>query len=104
VKRRIDTLRAALAVGEELLEHLSHEDLDGEVIRSLLDRRRELIASCEPTDFTDEERALARELVALDARIVSSCDERSRVVASTLCRVRQRAPISAPGRVLTDLA
>jgi hypothetical protein len=104
VNLRLDALRAALAVGEELLALLGQDDIDGDAIRSLLSRRRDLIASCDPTAFTGEERALARALVELDARIVAACDERSRVVASTLCRVRQRPPISAPGRVLSDLA
>ena len=102
--QRIDTLRAAVAIGEELFELIARDDIDGDAIRSLLARRRDLIASCSPTGFSDEERVLARALVDLDERIVALCDERSRVVASTLCRVRQRAPISAPGRVLTDLA
>ncbi len=101
---RLDTLRAALAVGEELFARLSVGDTDGEIIRALLVRRRELVASCDDTNFTDEERAVARALVDLDARIIAACGERSRVVASAISRVRQRAPQSAPGRVLTDLA
>jgi hypothetical protein len=104
VKRRVDTLRAAVRIGEDLLELLADEDIDGDATRSLLLQRRDLLASCEPDAFSDEERALARAIVDLDARIVALCDERSRVVAATLCRVRQRAPISAPGLVLTDLA
>lgn len=101
---RLDALRAALAVGEELFARLSVGDTDGDIIRALLVRRRELVASCEDTNFTDEERAVARALVDLDARIIATCGERSRVVASAISRVRQRAPQSAPGRVLTDLA
>jgi hypothetical protein len=104
VNRRIDTLQAAVQVGHELLALLQADDVDGDAIRSLLSQRRELIASCDPTDFSGEERAIARALVELDDRIVARCEERSRVVASTLCRVRQRATTSAPGRVLTDLA
>lgn len=101
---RTDTLRAALAIGEELVARLSVGDLDGDVIRSLLARRRDLIAACDDTNFTDEERTIARALVELDQRVIALCGERSRVVASALSRVRQRAPQSAPGRVLTDLA
>jgi hypothetical protein len=104
VKSRADTLRAAAAIGEELFAMLAQEDVDGDVIRSLLSQRRDLVASCDPIAFSDEERALARAIVELDGRIVALCDERSRAVASTLCRVRQRPPISAPGRMLTDLA
>ena len=102
--RCADTLRAAIAVGEDLLARLALDDVDGDAIRSLLARRRELIASCAPIDLSAEEHALARALVELDERIVALCGERCRAVASTLARVRQRAPNSAPGRVLTDLA
>jgi shikimate kinase len=104
VSERLETLRAALAVGEELFARLSVGDMDSDVIRSLLARRRELIASCDDAEFTDEERALARSLVELDARVIALCGERSRVVATAISRVRQRAPQSAPGRVLSDLA
>lgn len=98
-------LRAAVRIGHELCELLVDADIDGDAIRTRLQQRRELIDALDPTPFSDEERALARSLVDLDARVIALCDERSRVVAAALVRVRQRAPIpTTPGRVLTDLA
>jgi len=100
-----DTLRAAIALGEELVGLLSADDTDGDAIGDRLVRRRALLVTLAPrTPTTAEERELARIAVALDERILHLCDERCRVVAAALTRVRQRAPQSAPGRVLTDVA
>jgi hypothetical protein len=102
---RADLLRLAVRLGHELCELLVDSEIDGDAIRARLQQRRELIAALGATAFSEEERALARSIVALDARVIALCDERSRVVAAALVRVRQRAPIPAtPGRLLTDLA
>lgn len=102
---RADLLRDAVRIGHELCELLVGNEIDGDAIRRRLHQRREIIASLDGTTFSEEERALARSLVALDARVIALCDERSRVVAAALVRVRQRAPIPAtPGRLLTDFA
>jgi hypothetical protein len=101
---RAQALQAALAVSEQLLAKLHDGELDDLEIRTLLARRREIVSGCADTPLAADERALVQQILELDARIVAACEERRRAIAPALARVRQHAPRSAPGRVLTDLA
>jgi hypothetical protein len=102
---RTDALAAALAIGEELLVRLADGEIEDAAIATQLALRGRLLESLSTAvPPTDEERTLARKIVESDVRLVALVDERRRLVASALARVRQRSASAAPGRVLTDLA